>query len=410
MQHRPKTSHIGDPVHAQESASVQVTSINEKTHNFSFSELKTLAALPPALTASVYLPTHRVPALRHQDHTRLKQLLHEARLLLSTSVGEAQAVALLSPALAELDQPEFWNHPGNGLVLFCRGDGFRHRWTSATLPELALVSQHCHLKPLLPLLQDDGHFYVLELTQHGVHLHAGSRFSWLPVQLLEAPAAVAEAPNRLDPEHHTGVRTLRQGDHGAIRHFGTSGDEHAKGRVTDFFRLVDHSVCAALHGHREPLIIAGVDYLLPLYRGVNHYTQVLPSGLGGNADLVPEATLHERAWEMVKPYLGKASADARARFPALLQRNGLASDDLSTVVRASFHGRLADLFVAGDRERWGTYDSASDVLVEHGQQLAGDEDLLNLAIIAAFRTHANVQVLPWEMMPNQGTVAANFRY
>ena len=231
----------------------------------------------------------------------------------------------------------------------------------------------------------------------------------MPVQLVDAPAAIAESPSRLDPEQHTGERTLHHGEHGAIRHFSTVGDENAKGRISDYFRRVDHSVCTALHGHREPLIIAGVDYLLPLYRRVNHYTQVLPSGIGVNAAEMPEATLHERAWEVVKPSLGKASADARSRFPAL-QHNGLASDDPLTVLRASFHGRLADLFIAGDHELWGTYDSASDTLVEHGQQLAGDEDLLNLALIAAFRTHANIQVLPRDQMPNHGTIAANFRY
>ena len=390
-------------------ASVHTSVINDITPNFDLAEIQELAALPPALTASIFLPTHRVCALRHQDHALMKTLLNDARRQLVSTVGEIQAAIILAPALAALDQADFWNHPGDGLVLFCRADSFRHRWTLTTMPALAVVSEHCHLKPLMPLLQDDGRFYVLELTQHGVHLHSGSRFSLLPLELPGAPASVEEAPSHLDPEHHTEVRTLRQGGYGAIRYFGTAGDESAKLRITDFFRQVDVSVCAALHGHRAPLVIAGVEYLLPLYHAVNRYPHLLPSGLGGNPDLLPTTTLHERAWNFTTPHFCKAAEDARNRF-ALLRSNGLASDELTDVLRAAFQGRLGDLFIASDHERWGTYDPATDNLREHNPRWPDDDDLLNLALIAALKSRTNVQVLPCDELPNHSTIAANFRY
>ena len=85
-----------------------------------FANIHILATLPPAMTASVYLPTHRFGPDRQQDHTRAKNLLHEARKLLTEIAGESRSTTILAPATAVIENPDFWAHPRDGLAMFCR--------------------------------------------------------------------------------------------------------------------------------------------------------------------------------------------------------------------------------------------------------------------------------------------------
>lgn len=368
-----------------------------------------LAIQPPSLTASIYLPTHRFGPDRQQDHTRAKNLLHQARRMLDATAGEQRAGTIIAPALTAIEHPDFWTHPGDGLALFCRESGFQHLWVPATMPEQAMVSEHCHIKPLMPLLQGDGRFYLLELTQHGVHLYTGSRFGLSEIALPGAPASIDEALGHPESEHHTEVRTVHAAGRGAPHYFGTVGDERAKDRIKEYFRRVDTCVCGLLHDQRAPLVTAGVEYLLPLYWEVNHYPHLVQGMIPGNPDHLTSISLHDRAWAVVAPQFAKAADAARERY-APLRGSERASNDLSDILRAAVLGRVEDLFVASDCERWGSYDKGDDKLREHDPRWPDDDDLLNLALISALATRAHVQVVPQALMPHQSVIAAVFRY
>ncbi len=384
-----------------------------------------LAVLPTTLTASIFLPTHRAGSDTRQDHIRLKNLLHQARALLigaddvpvlggsaksTHKEREAHADAILAPAMELLETPAFWAHPQDGLALFCSDQGLRQIWLPVMMPELVVVGAHCHLKPLMPLLQGDGDFYLLELTQHGVLLHAGSRFGLRPIDLPGAPDSIEAALGVIDGEHRAEVRTLHGSVHGASVYSGNVGDEDAKERIKQYFRRIDASVCGLLHAQRAPLVTAGVGYLLPLYWDVNRYPFLIQAGISNNTDLVKVQTLHDRAWEMVAPHFSKADDEARERY-GQLRSSDRASDDLATILRAVHQGRVEDLFIASDSERWGTYDALSDKLREHEPRAAHDSDLLNTALIQALATRVRTQVVPRAQMPaGSSDVAAVFRY
>lgn len=373
------------------------------------SEVHTLAGHPPALTASIYLPTHRFGSDMQQDHIRLKNLFSQARSMLVEAGFEERADPILTPAITLTGASDFWTHPAHGLALFCRADDVRHLWLPGVVPELTVVSDHCHLKPLMPLLQGDGRFYLLELTQHGVDLHVGSHVGLQQIALPGAPASIEEALGIGDTEHHTEVRTLHGSGQGTGVDFETVDDENAKERIRQYFRKIDSCVCALLHAERTPLVIAGVGYLVPLYWEVNRYPFLIQAGITGSPEQTPFATLHARAWEIVAPHFSKADDEARERYTHL-HGSARTSDDLATVLHAAFQGRIEDLFVASDTERWGTYDVLSDKVREHEPRRANDGDLLNIALLQALATRAHTQVLPRAQMPGGGDVAAVFRY
>jgi len=57
-----------------------------------------------------------------------------------------------------------------------------------------IVSDHCYLKPLLPLLTDNGRFYILAMSQNEIRLLEGTHYSVQQVELPEeVPESLAEA-------------------------------------------------------------------------------------------------------------------------------------------------------------------------------------------------------------------------
>ncbi len=378
-----------------------------ETGDLDYAEIHALAGRSPALTASIYLPTHRPSSERQQDHIRAKNLIHQARDMLKEAGNDHLADSILggvSEAMADFD---FWSHPSDGLALFCTASGYEQLWVPAIMPELAVVSMHSHIKPLMPLLQGDGLFYLLEISQHGATLYKGSRFGLNICELPGAPAWIDEVLGDAEPQRHTEVRTVQSAPGGAVRYFGTSGDEKSKERVSKYFRHIDAIVCGLLHAQNAPLILAGVEYLLPLYREVNRHPRILSTGITGNQNTTPLNMLHERAWELIAPLFSTTDKKVHERYGEL-HGTERTSADLATVIRASMQGRVADLFVASDSERWGTIDQ--DIITEHPAHRPLDDDLLNRAVLAAMSTHAYIQVLPRAMMPNHEEIAAIYRY
>jgi len=314
---------------------------------------------------------------------------------------------MLAPVAAAMLEHAFWHHPQDGLAIFCRDNGFTQIWTPMTLPEQATVSDCCNLKPLMPACQGDGQFYVLTITRHGVQLYSGSHFG---LEAIELPGAtsIAEAISQTDGEHHSNMRS--ESSNGAARHFGTVVDDKSKERIVSYFRLIDTCVRAQLHTERAPLVVAGLDYLLPLYAEANQHPGLLDTGITGNPEQLPEKELHERTWAIVAPLFEKASAQARERYAQ--QRDGARSSwDLATVLRAAHHGRIETLFLAAEVNRWGVYDAVSDTFREDPTEGAADNgDLLNKALIYALSTHAHVEVVAKAQMPDQRDIAANFRF
>lgn len=400
----PCPSALTDPGEAQPGAITNLSG-GPPAFGLDIRLLQALAARPPAPTISLYLPVHHPGAEQRQDLIRLKNLIHQARPLLIDEVGAQLSDHLLGRILAVCHDPEFLAHADGAVAFFASEQDLVYFRLPLAVAEQVIVNGHCHLKPLLPLLAGDGRFYVLELTQQGVHLHAGTRFGLHQIELA-APGMLDGEDDRQPPERSTGVRTAGRG---ATRYFSTSDQYDAKDRIRAYFRRIDACVCSLLHAERAPLVTAGVEYLLPLYWEVNSYPHLIQAGItGATAELSPR-TLHDRAWTIVAPHFAKAADEAYARY---IQLRGTvrASESLADILRAAHQGRIEDLFAASDSERWGTYGANQDMLREHLPRAQGDEELLNTAVIHGLATRANVQVLPRALMPNRAEVAAVFRY
>ena len=111
-----------------------------------------------------------------QDPIRFKNLLRDAKKqLLGGGMGPREADALLQPAQALLDDSNFWNHQHDGLAIFMAADDFHYYPLPFSVEELLVLAQSYYVKPVLPLFTNNGHYFILAISQNEVRLFEGTR-------------------------------------------------------------------------------------------------------------------------------------------------------------------------------------------------------------------------------------------
>jgi Bacterial archaeo-eukaryotic release factor family 3 len=376
-------------------------------------ELEQLIGKPGGPCVSIFLPTHRAGAETRQDPIRLKNLIGEARdLLLAKGLRAAEADVILAPARDLLGDGVFWRHQGDGLAVFLSRETFHHYRLPLRFEELMVVADRYHVKPMLPLLTGDGRFYVLALSLNGVRLLRATRRGTGEVELPGVPGNLADALRHRDPEKqlqfHTGTSGRGDGGRPAVFH-GHASEEDPKEHALRYFRQVDRGVAELLKGQRSPLLLAGVGYLLPIYREANTYPYLEEEGLTGNPEGLSDEELHERAWEIVQSRFSKTRREATTHYEQLAG-TGRTSTDLGEIVPAAYFGRVDILFVALDSRQWGTFDPGTAEVSLHEEAASGDGDLLDCAAVQTLLNGGNVYALDHEEMPDGAIMASVLRY
>jgi len=373
-------------------------------------ELRALVDVHNDLCVSLYMPTHRTET--RQDTIRLRNFLREAeQRLLATGVRAPDADALLAPGHALLGDSFFWRHVDDGLALFLAPEFQRHYALPRAFPERLVIGRRFHIKPLLPLLGEAGAFYVLALSQKSVRLWWGNRFDLEPLPAEGLPRSLAEALQYETPERAVRFRTAEPvgpGRWSSIA-YGSTAEDPAKDALAQFCQRVDHGLRDLLRDAPAPVVLAGVDYLLHIYRGVSQSPYLAPGEVEGNPDQLEPAELRRRAWEIVQPHYQREQSAALERFQAL-RNTGRAATALRLILAAAHAGRVETLFVAQGQVQWGTFDPETGAVHEHTAQAPADEDLLDLAATEVIRTGGTVYSLPPEAMPVSGPAAALLRY
>lgn len=376
------------------------------------SELLMLMQKQGAWCVSIYLPTHPNSLEVRQDTLRLKNLLRDAETqLITLGLPEDILHKMLRPARALAQDDSFWQHQGEGLALFLT-EGF-FQWYTAPLPfpELCVVTERFHLKPLLRWLTSDGEFHLLTLSQKQVRLWAGTRYSLTDITPADLPQGLTAALGEAVTEKHLQTRSTASAGSGrasTVMHGSNLADEH-KPDLKRYFQQVNQHLNDVLATARCPLVLAGVEYLQPLYQEVSHWPQLFIEGVAGNPDRMNADELHKAAWALVHPHYQKIRQQAMERYQQM-QGTGRTTDRVQEAVTAASQGRVDTLFVPVGVHRWGNFDEAESTLVMHADAKPGAEDLLDLAALETLSKGGRVFVVLPDQMPGQAPVAAIYRY
>ena len=375
-------------------------------------ELRALIETPNEIGISIYMPTHRKWEYE-QDPVRLRNLLREAeKQLVQNGLRTKEATQLLEPARKLLTDTIFWQHQSDSLAIFASSETFRSFRLPYKFQELVVVAERFHIKPLLLLLSSDRLYYVLALSQNEVRLLQCTSNNARLVTPDSIPESMAEALKYDDPEKqlqfHTGTGG-GPGKRGAIFHGHGVGIDDNKVNIQRYFRMIDRGLHSVLRDEKAPLIVACVDYLHSIYREVNTYSHLLDKGMQGNSDGVSEEDLQQKALAIVQPYFKQGQMEAGNRYYDAAA-SGLAANSVQEAVIAAYDGRVSVLFTAVGVQQWGKFDPERRKVNLYKQSRSGVEDLLDLAAVYTLTRGGTVYPVEPQKVPDNGLLAAIFRY
>lgn len=374
------------------------------------SELEDLVSIEKDICVSLYMPTHKsgAPSLQ-EDPIRLKNLLSDAEQQLSDrGLSESDIDAILKPAreLLAPDARHFWQHQSHGLAIFLADGIYYHYRLPVSFETRAIVGDRFSIKPLLQLLSGNGRFYILALSLQQVQLYQATQHNLEAVELNELPQGIDAALQYDDPERSPQVyggrgNTVRYGQ-------GASTDDR-KDEIRRYFDKVDNALHSVLHDENAPLVLVGVDYLLPIFREASQYNRIIDRVVEGNPENTPLDTLHVQGWNAVAPHFQAQQNMARSQFHELTG-TGQATSDLTDILPAAYDGQIDTLFVARGERRWGAYDPETRHLTAEGDGDTADEDLLESAAIYTLLQGGTVFAVEPDAVPEDAPLAAVFRY
>lgn len=375
-------------------------------------KLKEIIATRSDRCVSLYMPTYRSGQETEQNAIRFKNLLSEAQRKLEAKGVEASLIdkMLKEPRLL-LQGSSFWQHQSDGLAVFFSEDSLHLFRLPIAFAEMVILSTRFHIKALLPILNSDGPFHILALSQNQVRLFEGNQYTVDEIDLGDIPEAFSQTlPSewpKQNLQYHTGTPS-RGGTQAAMYH-GHDTSSSLKQRMQSWFRLINAEVAGLLADTHSPLVLAGVDTLFPLYKEVNTYAHLVDEGIPGNPDKMKGQELHPKAWAIVEPRFRKEREDGLAKYRQLAGTAQTSTDITETLLAAS-HGRVEVLFVALGEQVWGLFDPESDTVELHKTQQIEDEDLLDLTAVLTLVKGGSVFAVPSEDIPEKSLVAAVLRY
>lgn len=383
-------------------------------------EIKTLVEQPKELCVSIYMPTIVAGPETRQNSIRFKNLVKLAQQQLQDNgLSEDDANELLAPIMEEMDDEDFWQQQDQGLAIFVTQNVSRYYKVPIELSELVVVTEQFHLKPLLSLLTGDGTFYLLELSQKDVKFFEGDRYSIHEVEVPDLPKNMDEAlqydETAQDGQFRIGTTkgaanfANSSAGPGVFHGQGAGDRDDMKQRYKQFFHQIDHALHEFLQDKKSPLLLACVEYLMPIYRDANTYPHLLEEGITGNVKVEKPEELHQQAWEIVEPHFVKSQEDA-IEYYRNLSSTELISTQLEETVAAAYYGRVQQLFVPVGVQRWGRFDPMANELQVHSEAQPGDEDLLDAAAIQTLINGGTVYAVEPQQMPDEAPIAAVFRY
>lgn len=374
-------------------------------------ELGILMADRHQYCVSLFLPTHRAGAEIQQDAIRLKNLLRTAEEhLANVGMRSTDIKTMLAPVYTLVDDSLFWHYQSDGLAVFVSPNTLRTFRVPLAFDEMCLVTQGFQLKRLLPLFSTDATYHILALSKKHVHLYLGTRDTASELDIDTIPKSLAEALQYDDYEQHVQYRSMpMNGRGGAVFHGHGGSEENAKTNLLQYFRKIDKGLTEFLGNTNAPLVLAGVDYLLPIYREANSYAHLLPQGIVGSPDHMGVEELHKRSWELVQPHTLQKQHEAAERYNSLKTSNRV-SNDIRHLLVAALQGRVDTLFVGTGIQYWGTYLPDTLDVTLHKDYQQGDRDLLNEAALYTLLNKGTVYAVQGTAIPDDLPIAGILRY
>lgn len=378
------------------------------------SEFAELANFKSECSVSVYIPTHKsgVEVNEQQDLIVFKNSLQQVRRNLQTKgLNSTQIEEIIKPATEMLQDDVFWYNLGAGLGVFMAKGFFKTVKFPKPVKEEIFINNSFYVSPLLPIIANDHHFYLLVFSKHDAKFYRGNDFNIEKIEVEGLPNGINDVVHF---EEKGGKELVRGAGNlagaGANFHGHGSGLSDEKTYVAQYVREVDQTLRKeVLASENAPLVLAAVDYLIPIYKQNSNYKNITAEAIIGNSEYEDLNSLFKKASDIVAPYFYEEDRKALKTYYDQ-SATGLTSNTADEIIPASHYGRISDLFVMKDAHIWGKFNEVTNELNIHEEKHDDDDCLINQAVVKTIANGGVVHILEADKMPENSQIAAFMRY
>ncbi len=374
------------------------------------SGLRELVSAPSENCISIFMPTQLVGPDSRQDEIRLRGLVTRAqKLLIAAGMLEEDTHELLRP-ISTLPLGTEWRMRKQGLAVYRSRERFTTYWLDNPLMEDVFVAPQFFIRPLLPLVAPSIEFFVLALSRNEVRLLKATSNGFERLEPNGFPRNMEKALNLQGSERgeqvHTGMHA-HVGKEAGVFHGQGGHRDTIKDEVVEFCQLIDKALSPILKQHPWPLVLAGVEYELALFRRTTHYSQVVDEALHGNFDFVTDQALFDRGLPIARQYYETIRRKPLLKYESMTNRI-LTSDDLDEILSAARDGKIETLLVDSLAEL--RRDDARHSSFGMAGSGSRNEDLINIVAAQTLLNGGNVYAAAQDELPSKAPMWAILRY
>jgi hypothetical protein len=340
------------------------TAVEEFVTSHELSGLAKAAGPCISATLSIPDPSHLRPEL-NQTIRKLERQLKVA----SPDVRTAQT--LLEPLRELASTVETEGDWAVALAIYRSPEMFHCFRVPEVAGEFSAVEDGFELRPLLKVVSREQRFHLLALSQKKVRLFDCSQYRIQEIEL-----------------HGRVPHNLRVFLNGTMPSQAAATDhEKQEEYLTHFFQEIDKGLHKILAGDTAPLLLAGVEYEVALYRRINSYPHLMKQDIHGSPDGVRPQQLYTSALEIIRTNFSAALQKLMHEFPAHRDARRVAFN-VTDIVDAASQGRVSHVLLREDAE---------------GSQL-------NLAALQTLSHGGEAYALKLSEMPDNADIAAVIRF
>ncbi|MEJ7738650.1 MAG: hypothetical protein WKF97_14570 [Chitinophagaceae bacterium] len=372
-----------------------------------------LASYSSGCCVSVFFPTHKagVEVNEHFDPIIFKNALQDiANKLKEKDIDQVSIEKMLEPGYELVRNDAFWRNLSAGLAVFL-SDGFFKYIKMPLAPSGEIVTDTSfYVSPLVPVMTTKEYFYLLVISKKQAKIFRADAFGmeYLPIE--EIPNVIEEVTGP-DKDDETTLKTGGRGGTGGANFHGIGGGNNDdKTKMATYFEAVDDVIWKQLlNKETAPLLLAGVEYLIPIYKSACDYKFIWEDALTGSHEHEDISSLYPQARAKMEPYFKQRLTKALEQF-GNKSATALTSSIAADIIPASFYGKVSHLFVQKAEHIWGLFDEHANEIWFHDNLEQGSEDLLDHSVVKTILNGGEVFLLDRDEMPADSVVAALMRY
>jgi hypothetical protein len=372
-----------------------------------------LSTYRSGICVSIIMSTHKagVEVNQHVDQKAFKTaLLQVEKILVQRNTDPSLIKKVLRPGYGLVNDEAAWLNMHNGLAVYIAGDFMKFLRLPGTVNQEVVVNGSFSVMQLVPFMVRPEYFYLLDLNKRNCRFFRADYFGieYIPVE--EMPNAVDDVVHFENKDDQKLFRLSSNGAKAANYHGIGSGKPDDKENIALYLEEVDDTLWQThLHATNVPLLLAGLEYQVPIYRSVSKYNNIWPEALIGNHQFDEPETIYKKAMQVMKPYFDQRMKHALEEFGNKSATN-LASTKNAEIIPAAHYSRISHLFVQKDAHVWGTFNEENGELRLTETEKENTENLADRAVAKTIETGGSVFILDKQEMPGTGVMAAVFRY